>query len=742
MAENYETVDSLESDLSSCWEEEDDPFVHDPREKETSAETAKLALMSWLKEEDPFRCGSEEEKRWAEAQKRQNNDCVVVGEEGAAQDVLGRPSTSAKPLPWLGFERAFSFVSQRGKNVTVQCKFCLPKVKTVSAATTSTSNLKRHLQKQHPEQLRALEAAKRKHTKRHDFSEAEDTSGTRPPKMQVTLERWGSGREPVTQKILDKKLLDFIVEEAMPPELVDKPSFVEFARLGLSKDLSVMSSKTLRDRLEKKAYQMREEVAMKLTRVAHVATSVDCWTHGKNSYLGVTAHWINPDSLTREFCVLACRRLKGPPTYDLLATTLHNVHVEYKIHDKVVCTTTDNGSNFKKTFRVLYNDREAVDVAEHSEEDDDDQQDVKVEFVDVYNILDAGEDQDEETEVRLRPYERCASHTLHLVATEDIVRALNSLGGFRKHFCSLLGKCYKLWSKQNQSVIAAAYIRDQCGDFLRVPNKTRWNSIYGALKQLRDLLSTAPQKIDSIMDFCSLQRFTTPEVHVVQEYCEILGPVAQSIDILQKENGMYMGYLLPTLHALDHKLQVLEKKSVNYTYCRPLVKIVRGAIRKRFGPIWEKRQLLVAASLHPRFKLDWLDLCNTDLSRYDMENCLRDHIHEVVAKQGESASDKERANDCDDDFFSIQSQSKKSAEDSAEEEVSRYLEFPNRELSSLHAFPRVLKSFLQYNTGLPSSAAVERLFSTGGNEMAVKRHSLTDDMFEHLVLLKQNKAIV
>jgi len=57
-------------------------------------------------------------------------------------------------------------------------------------------------------------------------------------------------------------------------------------------------------------------------------------------------------------------------------------------------------------------------------------------------------------------------------------------------------------------------------------------------------------------------------------------------------------------------------------------------------------------------------------------------------------------------------------------------------------FPKVLKKFLYYNTGLPSSASVECLFSTGGNIMSLKRFSLTDNMFETLVMLKQNKTYI
>ncbi|KAG0724920.1 hypothetical protein GWK47_039601 [Chionoecetes opilio] len=41
--------------------------------------------------------------------------------------------------------------------------------------------------------------------------------------------------------------------------------------------------------------------------------------------------------------------------------------------------------------------------------------------------------------------------------------------------------------------------------------------------------------------------------------------------------------------------------------------------------------------------------------------------------------------------------------------------------------------FVKYNTAIPSSAAVERLFSQGSDIMKAKRASLTSDNFERLV---------
>ena len=50
---------------------------------------------------------------------------------------------------------------------------------------------------------------------------------------------------------------------------------------------------------------------------------------------------------------LACRRLRGSHTFDVLAGALEDIHTEYAIRQKVTRTMTDNGSNFIKAFSVF-----------------------------------------------------------------------------------------------------------------------------------------------------------------------------------------------------------------------------------------------------------------------------------------------------------------------------------------------------------------------------------------------------
>lgn len=102
---------------------------------------------------------------------------------------------------------------------------------------------------------------------------------------------------------------------------------------------------------------------------------------------------IGPDGLKRCSVALACKQLRGSHSFDVLASTLNDIHSEFEIRGKIVKTATDNGSNFIKAFQVYGGDennhavRSDGDASQPGEDEDDEEGGEEVEFVDVSALL-------------------------------------------------------------------------------------------------------------------------------------------------------------------------------------------------------------------------------------------------------------------------------------------------------------------------------------------------------------------
>lgn len=72
-------------------------------------------------------------------------------------------------------------------------------------------------------------------------------------------------------------------------------------------------------------------------------------------------------------------------------------------------------------------------------------------------------------------------------------------------------------------------------------------------------------------------------------------------------------------------------------------------------------------------------------------------------------------------------------------EADRFMADSETGIESLHKHELVRKVFVRYNTALPSSASVERVFSVAADVFTRKRGKMTDENFERQLLLKLNK---
>jgi hypothetical protein len=364
----------------------------------------------------------------------------------------------------------------------------------------------------------------------------------------------------------------------------------------------------------------------------------------------------------------------------------------------------------------------------------DEEEQSSIVYVDIQAAIQETENS-ADSEYALPAHRPCASHTINLIATTDAAKATTD-AVYKKVYYSTMAKCSALWSKVNRSVQSAEILYDELQTALIVPNDTRWNSQYDAVDKIRHLATTAETKFRTVCDKLSVPAFRVNEVSFLTEFCSVMKPVANALDILQAERNCYLGILLPTLISLRSKLMNLRNE---LKYATPLANAVLDGIERRFASWFDDEDLILAAVTLPQFRLRW---CSDDESKEKARQLLKREMNRVsMASVNANASIAAQlsSEDTDEEFFSFGGASVQ--QNSIQQEMELYLTDEAKLLDSLKKFPTVKQAFLRYNTAIPSSAPVERLFSTGGQILTPRRCRLSDDHFEMLLLLNANKSL-
>lgn len=426
-----------------------------------------------------------------------------------------------------------------------------------------------------------------------------------PPVKQMKLDLGHS----TSQSTVSRLIFDFVIDDVQSFSLVEQPSFKKLIE-GISGSKTVMCRKTLVQSIEREFAAMKETLTATLQKVTYVCTTADLWTAHNRSFFGMTCHWIEEQTMERRSAALACARVKGRHTFDVLAAKICEVHTEYKIQHKVRATVTDSGSNFVKAFREFERTEEAVP----------DELDDGIRFLDMDTLLEM--EGDEGLHFFLPPHQRCAAHMLNLIATNEVDKAA-SKGPSRKVYRSAMGKCASIWNKAHRSSAAAEAVQDIANMRLSVPCVTRWSSEYMAISKLTGLTE---EQLDDICGRLGVTRLHPHGLTFLREYTAVLQPLAQSIDLLQGEKKCYLGFLILTILSLKPKLS---DKLPHAIYTADIITAVTEALGSRFGAMLSSHEAMMAAATMPKFRLCWLpaekkeDMCKKKW-------CRRQHLPNPV----------------------------------------------------------------------------------------------------------------
>ncbi|KAI2647786.1 E3 SUMO-protein ligase ZBED1 [Labeo rohita] len=444
------------------------------------------------------------------------------------------------------YSHYFEFVSAKDDNIKVRCTLCAGD-KVLSSFKNTTSNLKKHLESQHAT-VKLSERVPPGGAKQRAVTAAE---GLPPPKQQ----KLDFSTKPVSGGELKKLVGQYVVEEMLPLNTVDSPSFrAIIKKIPTTVNAELPHRTSFSSYLEEEYAEMERNLKAALNEIDFVSTTADIWTANNRSYMGVTLHWISRSTLQRHKAALACRRICGRHTYDVIGAEIENIHSSYGLLNKVVATVTDNGSNFVKAFQVYQPVTESDDETgeEESTPTDDD-----VTFLDLSEILSAENDGAAQQNAQLFGPNRVDLH-LH----------------------------QKQWKKSAKE--SSWYQLPQGG----IP-------FFDAVKRIAEIPMS---ELNTLCTKLGLKCFKDKEYQFLQEYCTAMKPLTAALDILQGDCPY--GTLLPTLEVLMQKTLAVKDPLSRMTAGLP--DAIVQAIQTHFASVLDDKDALLAAASCPKFKLRWL----------------------------------------------------------------------------------------------------------------------------------------
>jgi hypothetical protein len=206
----------------------------------------------------------------------------------------------------------------------------------VTAAVSSAANLSRHITSHHPGIVsKYRDAAKVKRAQSQkcvgNISSGSGTQTTISQHMQV---RGSTTINVVTKKELDKLVTDFLVSTMQPLSLVENPEFVKL--MTTLQKHPVMNRKQVKAALDHRYDAMILKLKDVLGSQMFLCAIADCWSAVNGSFIGMTIHWLQEDTLQRKSAVLACSRIFGRHTHDVLAKEMSNILRCFRISHKVL----------------------------------------------------------------------------------------------------------------------------------------------------------------------------------------------------------------------------------------------------------------------------------------------------------------------------------------------------------------------------------------------------------------------
>ena len=184
------------------------------------------------------------------------------------------------------------------------------------------------------------------------------------------------------------------------------------------------------------------------------------------------------------------------------------------------------------------------------------------------------------------------------------------------------------------------------------------------------------------------------------------------------------------------------KISNTVVICLPLINVLIESLHDRFDGIFHSQEHQMAMAMHPHFRL--LLICATS-EQDDVQKRIKTNLINMVKgflnkEESNVSSSGEEVEEVapHDHFFGFLYERSTDCKQSATKLFHKFLTAaPQRQVNpSCFAHKAIKDIFIKSNTALPSSAAIERVFSNGKDNLKPKRARLSNTHFEMFLFFK------
>ena len=113
-----------------------------------------------------------------------------------------------------------------------------------------------------------------------------------------------------------------------PLSLIEAEPFQQLVRTLSSGTCNSISKKSLSAKIDKQFEAVMINIKKALSLKDYVCTTADVWSQRKRSFLGMTAHVVDPETLQRESSAIACERFSGKPSFDSIAEKIQEFMIK------------------------------------------------------------------------------------------------------------------------------------------------------------------------------------------------------------------------------------------------------------------------------------------------------------------------------------------------------------------------------------------------------------------------------